>query len=366
MSFAEIDEAPPPQQDASPAEARPARRSRPSGPERRAVLRRRLLAMVLGAALLLVLVISTRGCLEARADRAYTGYSSDVIALSEESLQQSNSLFEVLRGGGGQEAVELQNSVNGFRTQAEQLVDRARALDPPERMAGANRFLSYSLEFRRNGLAGIATELPVALGEEDRDGATRRIARNMRDFLVSDVLFAQRVAPELREALAERDLAPESDLPGGDFLPAVDWLLESTVSQKLGGLREGPGEVGASARGLALGVVTAGGETLSESAPTQVTAASDLSFSVQVQNQGAVPEEQVEVSIAITGGAAPLAVERTVDSIPAGGSETATLPLADTPPTGRPVTVNIKVDSAGGEGRTDDNQSSYPATFIPG
>ena len=322
--------------------------------------------MVLGAALLLVLVIATRGCLEARADRAYTGYSSDVIAISEESLQQSGSLFEVLRGGGGQEAVELQNSVNGFRTQAEQLVDRARALDPPERMADADRFLSYSLEFRRDGLAGIATELPVALGEEDRDGATGRITRSMRDFLVSDVLFAQRVAPEVREGLAERDLAPESDLPGGEFLPAVDWLLESTVSQKLGGLREGPGEVGASARGLALGVVTAGGETLSESAPTQVTAASDLSFSVQVQNQGAVPEEQVEVSVAITGGATPLAVERTVDSIPAGGSETATLPLADTPPTGRPVTVAIKVDSAGGEGRTDDNQSSYPATFIPG
>ncbi len=366
MSFAETDEAPPSQQDPSPAETRAARTARPSGPERRAVLRRRLLAMVLGAALLLLLIIATRGCLDARADRAYTEYSSDVIALSDESLQQSNSLFEVLRGGGGEEPVELQTTVNGYRTQAEQLVDRARALDPPERMADANRFLSYSLEFRRDGLAGIATELPVALGEEDRDGATGRIARDMRDFLVSDVLFAQRVAPELREGLAERDLAPESNLPGGEFLPAVDWLMESTVSQKLGGLREGPVEVGAGARGLTLGVVTAGGGTLSESAPTQVAAASDLSFSVQIQNQGAVPEEQVEVSIAITGGATPLAVERTVESIPAGGSETATLPLADTPPTGRPVTVTVKVDSAEGEGRTDDNQSSYPATFIPG
>ncbi len=365
MSFAEIDEAPPHEEDPSP-ERRPGRPIRPSGPERRALIRRRLLAMLLGAALLVLLVIATRGCLDARADRAYREYARDVIALSDESLQQSNSLFAVLRGGGGEGPVELQTTVNGFRTQAEQLVDRAHALDAPKRMTGANRFLSYSLEFRRDGLAGIATELPTALGEQNRDAATARIARDMRDFLVSDVLVAQRVAPELRDGLADRDLAPESDLPGREFLPAVDWLEEKTISDRLGALREGPGEVGAGARGLALGVVTAGGETLNESAPTQVSAAPDLSFSLQVQNQGAVPEEQVEVSIAITGGATPLAVERTLESIPAGGSETATLPLAETPPTGRPVTVTIKVDSAEGEGRTDDNESSYPATFVPG
>lgn len=365
MSFAEIDEAPPHEEDPSP-ERRPGRPIRPSGPERRALIRRRLLAMLLGAALLVLLVIATRGCLDARADRAYREYARDVIALSDESLQQSTSLFAVLRGGGGEEAVELQTTVNGFRTQAEQLVDRAHALDAPKRMTGANRFLSYSLEFRRDGLAGIATELPTALGEQNRDAATARIARDMRDFLVSDVLVAQRVAPELRDGLADRDLAPESDLPGREFLPALDWLEEKTISDRLGALREGPGEVGAGARGLALGVVTAGGETLNESAPTQVSAAPDLSFSLQVQNQGAVPEEQVEVSIAITGGATPLAVERTLESIPAGGSETATLPLAETPPTGRPVTVAIKVDSAEGEGRTDDNESSYPATFVPG
>ena len=365
MSFAETDEAPLHRQESSPGGPRPIRHPRPSGPERRAVLRRRLLALVLGAALLFVLVIATRGCLDARADRAYSEYARDVSALSDESLQQSNSLFEILRGG-GEEAVELQNSVNGFRTQAEQLVDRARALDPPEQMTGLNRFLVLSLEFRRDGLAGIAADLPTALAENDRDAAIAQIAGYMRDFLVSDVLLVERVAPELRETLATRDLAPESDVPGGEFLPAIDWLREEEVSERLGALREGSGEVGAGARGLALGVVTAGGETLNESSPTQVSATQDLSFSVQVQNQGAVPEEQVEVSIAITGGAAPLTVERTLAQLPAGGSATATLPLADTPPTEKPVTVNIKVDSAEGEGRTDDNESSYPATFVPG
>ncbi len=339
---------------------------RASRPERRALLRRRLLGLGLGLAVLVLLVTGTRGCLNAQQDRALSEYARDVDAVSVESAQQSRSLFELLRGGGGQEAVEVQSTVNGFRAQADLLLDRARGLEAPDPLGSANRFLVYALEFRRDGLARLATELPTALGEDGRDAATTRITRNMRNFLVSDVLYAQRVAPEVREGLRERDLSDEANPATREFLPAIDWLQESTVSGRLDALREGPGEVGAGARGLALGVVTAGGETLTESSPVQVTAAQDLAFSVQVENDGAVPEEEVKATISITGGPTPLMVERTLESIPAGGSETVTLPLADTPPTGRPVTVGVRVDSTEGEGRTDDNESSFPATFVPG
>ena len=339
---------------------------RTSGPRRRALLRRRLLALGLGLGLLVLLVIGTRGCLNARQDRALSEYARDVHAISTESAQQSRSLFGLLRGGGGKEAVEIQSTVNGFRAQSDLLLDRARGLEPPDRLGSANRFLVYALEFRRDGLARLAAELPTALGEEGRDAATARITRSMRSFLVSDVLYSQRVAPQVREGLRRRDLAHEAGPRARDFLPSIDWLQQSTVSDRLAALREGPGEAGAAARGLALGVVTAGGETLTESSPVQVTAAQDLAFSVQVENEGAVPEEEVKAKVTITGGPAPLAVERTLESIPAGGSETVTLPLADTPPTGRPVTVEVRVDSAEGEGHTDDNQSSFPATFVPG
>lgn len=293
-------------------------------------------------------------------------YARDVDAVSVESFQQSRSLFELLRGGGEKQAVEVQSTVNGFRAQADLLLDRARGLEAPDSLGSANRFLVYALEFRRDGLARLAAELPTALGEEGRDAATARITRNMRNFLASDVLYAQRVAPEVRAGLRQRDLSGEASLSAREFLPAIDWLQESKVSERLDALREGPGEVGAGARGLALGVVTAGGETLTESSPVEVTAGQDLAFSVQVQNDGAVPEEDVKATVSIAGGPASLAVERTLESIPAGGSETVTLPLADNPPTGRPVTVGVRVDSAEGEGRTDDNESSYPATFVPG
>ena len=366
MSTPQLDEAPPYEETSPEAEPRPRRQPRPSPAERRAMLRRRLFALVLGAALLAVLVVATRGCLNARQDRAYQEYARDVDALSDESLQQSRGLFEVLRGGGAEDTVEVQNNVNGFRAQADLLLDRARGLDAPGPLAQANRFLDYALEFRRDGLAGIAEELPTALGDNGRDAATQRIAGHMREFLTSDVLLSQRVMPEVDRALNRRDLPIEASLRSSGFLPALDWLEVGTVANRLGALRQGPGEVAAGARALALGVVTAGGETLNESSPTQVSAAPDLAFSVQVQNQGAVPEEDVKVAVSITGGPAPLSVERTLESIPAGGAETVALPLADTPPTGRPVTVTVRVEPVEAEGRTDDNGSSFPATFVPG
>jgi hypothetical protein len=368
MSFPELDEAPPrPEEEpAAPPEPRPRRPVRPSGPERRALLRRRLVALLVAFGLLALIVMATRGCLNARQDRAYAEYAHDAGNVSEESLQMGRSLFELLRGGAPEDTIELQNSVNGFRAQADLLVDRVRGLDAPGRFATANRFLTYSLEFRRDGLAQVGRELPTALGEEDREAANARIADSMRAFLVSDVIYAQRVVPDIRAGLRERRLLAEDALPRENFLPDVDWLRQGTVAERLGALRKEPTEMAAGARGLALGVVTAGGETLNESAPAQLAAKTDLTFSVQVQNQGAMPEEDVKVGIEVTGGPAPISVERTLPSIPAGGSETATIPLADTPPTGRPVTIKVRVEAAGGESQTDDNESSFPATFTEG
>jgi hypothetical protein len=367
MSFAQLDEAPPRHEEAPEVRPeRPRRPPRPSGPERRTLVRRRVAALLTALVLLTLLVIGTRGCLNWRADRAYTEYARHAGALSDDSLQESKSLFELLRGRDQKDTVELQSTVNGFRAQADLLVDRARNLGPPGRFSSANRFLTYALEFRRDGLAQLARELPSALGQRDRGDANARIAGAMRSFLVSDVLYSQRVVPDVDRALHERDLPADTELPPGEFLPDIDWLRESTVSSRLAFLRKGPSEVAAGARGLALGVVTAGGETLSESSPTQLRASPDLAFSVQVQNQGSVPEEQAKVTISVTGGAKPISVERVVPSIPAGGSETATIPLADTPPIGRPVTVKVRVQPTQGESRTDDNESSFPATFSAG
>src|SRR5829696_261623 len=191
MSFVQLDEAPPRYEEApDAAPERPRRPPRATGPERRALVRRRIVALVVALGLLALLVLGTRGCLDWQADRAYTEYARDARAVSDDSLQQSESLFELLRGREQKDTVELQSSVNGFRAQADLLVDRAHNLDPPDRFASANEFLTYVLEFRRDGLAQLAHALPTALGQNDREDANARIADAMRSFLVSDVLYS--------------------------------------------------------------------------------------------------------------------------------------------------------------------------------
>ena len=60
-----------------------------------------------------------------------------------------------------------------------------------------------AFELRRDALAGIADDIPTALGDEGRDDAIDRIAEDMRAFLASDVLFA-RAQADIQTVLDER------------------------------------------------------------------------------------------------------------------------------------------------------------------
>ena len=98
--------------------------------------------------------------------------------------------------------MDAQNKVNGFRVQSASIVDRARDLDVPDEVSEAQRYLLETLEFRRDGLARIADDLPDALGDESRRQGSEGVARQMQVFLASDVIYAGRFRPSLDEVLA--------------------------------------------------------------------------------------------------------------------------------------------------------------------
>ena len=81
----------------------------------------------------------------------------DAEELVAESDQQSTALFDLLENPGNSE-VDFTSNINGSKVQAEQLVDRAKSLDVPDQLKGAHDRLEDTLEFRRDGLDGIARE----------------------------------------------------------------------------------------------------------------------------------------------------------------------------------------------------------------
>ncbi len=221
---------------------RPPRGRRPYGPgtDQRTLLMRRTVAFLVALVAIVAVILLVRGCLDAREERGFEDYAQEATSLISESSQESEALFELLDDPGDQGAVDVQNSVNGLSVDAQRLVERAQAADPPAELRAAQTNLLLTLELRRSSLEGIARELPTALGDEQRDEAVARIARDMRGFLASDVIYQERAAPNLTKALEAQDLAGAiEDLPDSKFLPDTTWLDPGTVKEAVGRVDSG-------------------------------------------------------------------------------------------------------------------------------
>jgi hypothetical protein len=329
---------------------------------------RRAIATGAGLLVLILLVFGVRGCLDARKERAIKDYVRDVGALVQESDQQSKSLFELLSSSGGREqAVDVENALNQLRIGGAQLVDRARDTDHPGEVDQAQRYLLETLEFRRDGMAEIADALPQALGDQERREGTDKVAAQMQSFLSSDVIFSQRFVPNLQTALEDEDLTGDVRIPRSQFLPDIDWLQPSFVSDRVGRIRTGRGgdeEAAPGLHGNGLAGVTLGGQALSPGgAAASVQLGDDLSFDVQVANQGENTETDVVVRISVGRGDDAIELEETLGTIAAGETKTVKVPFPERPPTGQNVPIEVEVEPVPGEDKTDNNKQSYSAIF---
>src|SRR5439155_3727991 len=189
------------------------RRPPPRGPsvDRQTLMVRRGLAAGVGLLVVILLVLGVRGCLNARKHQAIKDYVRDVGALAQESDRESRDLFQLLSGqtGGREQAVDVENTLNTYRVNSAQLVDRARDLSHPDELNQAQRYLLETLEFRRDGLAQIADALPQALGDQQRRQGTDKVTADLQAFLTSDVVYSQRFAPNLQGVLADQSLRGE-------------------------------------------------------------------------------------------------------------------------------------------------------------
>jgi len=313
---------------------------------------------------LLLLVLGFRGCLDARKERALKDYVRDVGALVQESDQESEALFDLLRDPGDANEVDIENQLNTFRNQAGQLVDRAAGTDHPGDVDGAHSYLVEVFEFRRDGVARIAEELPNAIADQgDRRGGTEQIAAAMQNFLTSDVLYQTRFTVRLNNALKEAGLGEK--VPGSGFLPDVDWLQPTVVADRVRSLG-GSGGTGNAAPGLhgnGLAGVTLGGQALNPDGAASVRLADGLKFTIQVANQGENTETDVKVNVTIGRGGDAIKLDKVLDTIAAGETKPVEIPLADQPPTGQNVPITVEVEPVAGEEKTDNNKGTFSAIF---
>jgi len=340
----------------------------PPGPE----LARRRQAVLLGglAIVLILLIIGVNSCLDSRHDRSLKDYNREVSSIVESSDKQvSGQLFDVLEGGGA--ANDLQVAVNQVRLVAEEDVKRAKGLDVPGDMEAAHRNLELVLNLRAEGVRKIADALPTALSTQaGANDALRNVAGEMQGFLASDVVYSQRVAPLIKENLDDAGIRDQR-IAQSQFLPSLGWLDPGQVAQRLNpdaanGTETPSGIVAPGLHGHGLVSVAVGDVTLQPGEVVNRIAASQArTFDVTFANQGENDEQNVRVTVKVTGAGKPISVSKTVNQTKAGTNATVPVTLNSTPPTGRAVTIEVAVVPVPGEKKTDNNKQTYTALFTP-
>jgi hypothetical protein len=328
-------------------------------------------AILVGGVLLfaLILFFLVRGCASDARKRGLRDYNQNAGRIITESDRQiAKPFFDLLNDAKGQSPADLQSTISGYRTEAEQQFKAAQDLSVPDQMVGAHRSLLEVLEFRRDGLDAIASRITAALSDdaEASDPAIADIAGQMSAFLASDVIYDARVVPLIKNGLKEGD-AGDQPVAASQFLPGVEWLSESYIADKLGAQAPagGGGTKGQPAPGLhgtGLQGVSAGDVTLQPGSPNRIPA-STRAFAVRFTNQGENDETDVKVTLTIEGGSKPIKAQRTVNLVQKGQTATANLEIDTAPPVGVPVTITAEVKAVPGEKKTDNNKGEYQALF---
>jgi hypothetical protein len=327
----------------------------------RQILVRRLIAVAFGLLILVLIVLGVRGCLNARKERQFENYVSDLSALVSESQQLSQTFFDRLDDPQNLSPLEFEAEIKNDRGSAEGLVSRAQGLDAPGELKSAQADLVLAFELWRDGLSAISGQIGTALGEEGSEDAIAAIAQDMQYFVAGDVLY-RRAVSQIENEVA--DQCPNcGDVPEAQFLPDVDWLDDATVAEALGQV-SGTTKPTAGVHGLGLvtGGVTAqpGDVALTPDTPVTVSGQGAPSLSVQVENQGDSEETGVNVTVQVDGDDAG---SGTIDKIAAGEIATVDVPLDPAPPQDEQVSLDVMVEPVPGEQVADNNEASYTVTF---
>jgi hypothetical protein len=325
---------------------------------------RRVIALGVGVLILILLLLGVRGCLNARKERGFENYASDLGGIVTQSNLLSQEFFGRLEDPPrGLTELQLEAEITTDRGTAESLLQRVEGLDVPDELTDAQEELVQAFELRRDGIAGIAEDIPTALGNEDRIDAIDRIATDMEAFLASDVLY-DRARGEIQGVLAEEEIGEK--IAASRFLPepVERWLDTGEVTLTLNTFAAETGNVPGGVHGVELLSTSIDRTTLIAETENSVGIGNDPpELTVEIQNGGDSRERDVTVSYSFSGGSEPIEGEATVPRIDAQGIAEATVPLETVPETDVPLTLVVEVLPVLGETLIDNNSATYTVTF---
>jgi CARDB len=327
----------------------------------------RLIGLIAFAILIVVLlVLWVQSCQEDQRRDAYRDYIGDVTAVGRESERVGRRLNETLTTQAIQPA-DLDTQLTGLVQQQTIAVGQARGLDPPGHLRGAHENMLEALEFRVDGLDGLAAAFRRTRGTDDGAAAGALLLPQAQRLVASDVIWDDLFIRPAAEALREQDVTAV-EVPDSNFVQTPDLGSRRTlvqIWQRIQGKPAAGGGAGAGLHGNSIASVTVlpAGTQLSPSTENTIVASTDLAFRVAVENTGDNQEVDIEVTLTIQQTPTPVTKTQKINIINPGEVKNITFRGFPSIDFGEPRTLRVDVEPVPQEARVDNNSQEYRVIF---
>ena len=353
-------EAAPKKKKGSPPGKRPRLPKRPPTPPGGPQLYR-LGVLIAGAILLAVIfILVINNCRGDQKQSAYEGYIEDAGAVATESAELGTQLNQRLTTPGIR-LEALRSDVEGLREQQEQILRRAQDLSPPGPLIEQQEALVETMQFRVNGLAGLARGLQLVAQTDDPQESGSNLANQAQRLVASDVVYADAFRAAAESVLEQQGITNVA-VPASVFVQNPEFGSPTFWTQTVQRLTQGPEAGGLRGNGIAGVRVQPGGQELVRGEDNTVEQSADLAFEVLVENSGESQETQVKV-ILIVRQDPQIRKEQVIDVINPDETKTVRFTGFDNLQFSTQTTLQVQVEPVQGEQNTNNNTREYPIIF---
>ena len=321
----------------------------------------RLGVLIAGAIVLaVILILVVNSCRNNQKVSAYENYVESVSTISAQSEELGKQLNTQLTTP-GITLEALRGDVDGLRQQQEQILRRAQELEPPGPLIEQQQALVETMQFRVNGLDGLATGLEQVAQTSNADESGQLLASQAQRLVASDVIYADAFQSPTETVLEEQGVS-NVPVPASKFVQNPEFGSPTQWKQTVARLTQSPESGGLHGNGIQAVRVQPGDQTLSPNEDNTIESSSDLQIEVLVQNSGDSQETQVEVTLTIQQDP-QIQKKQVIDVINPGETKTVIFRNFGELSFATSTILKVAVDPVQGEQNTDNNTAQYPVIF---
>lgn len=341
---------------------------------------RLLIALGLLVVIILILVSTIRGCQRDKLVDNYRTYLSTANQIADESTEQGKQLNALLENKDFKKRAQIRPEVEALAAKAQELVGRAKDLNPPGRLEGPNNTFITALEYRALGLSQLPTAIDAAVTGKDKANAQTTLATPLQVLAAGDVIYRTSYSGPTQNALQEDDIKDvqvnPSEFFNGALYNRTSPVGARVIIENLRRIRPSTGtatdgSTDGQVHGLSLvstfAVNGADRRQLTPGATVALTQSADLKFEVTVENGGDFVENGIDVTFTYIAKDNPqgTAETKTIEQIEPGEDSQQRLEftLPTQPNFDGTSTIKVEVALVQDEKSADNNVKEYPIEF---